>query len=108
MCSVVSVQAGPRGLALQTQPPAGTAVAPGAGLTLIVSRGAPSIAVPDLLGMTPADARTRLELDGLELGAITRRRTPDAPAGTVMAQRPAAGTLAAPGTVVDIIVARSP
>jgi serine/threonine-protein kinase len=105
---VDSVQAGPRGLTLQTQPPAGTLLAPGAGVTVIVSRGAPSIAVPDLLGMTSADARTRLELEGLDLGSVTRRRTPDAPPGTVVAQRPAAGTLAAPGTVVDIVVARSP
>jgi len=28
--------------------------------------------------------------------------------GTVVGQKPAAGTLAAPGTVVDIVVARSP
>jgi beta-lactam-binding protein with PASTA domain len=105
---VDSVQAGPRGLTLQTKPPAGTLLAPGAGVTVIVSRGAPSISVPDLLGLTSADARTRLELEGLELGSVTRRRTPDAPPGTVVAQRPAAGTLAAPGTVVDIVVARSP
>jgi eukaryotic-like serine/threonine-protein kinase len=105
---VDSVQAGPRGLALQTQPAAGTLLTPGAGVTLIVSRGAPSIAVPDLLGMTIADVRTRLDMEGLELGSVTRRRTPDAPPGTVVAQRPAAGTLAAPGTVIDIVVARSP
>ena len=42
------------------------------------------------------------------LGTVERRRTPDATPGTVVAQRPAAGTLAAAGTVVDIVVARSP
>jgi len=106
---VESVQAAaPLGLAMLTRPPAGTALAPGAGLTLVVSRGAPTISVPDLLGMSAADARTRLELEGLQLGTMTRRRTPDANPGTVVAQRPAAGTLASPGTVVDIVVARSP
>ena len=106
---VESVQAAaPQGLAMLTRPPAGTALAPGAGLTLVVSRGAPTISVPDLLGMAAADARTRLELEGLQLGTMTRRRTPDANPGTVVAQRPAAGTLASPGTVVDIVVARSP
>lgn len=106
---VDSAQAGgPPGLAIQTQPPAGTVLAPGAGVTLLVSRGAPSINVPDLLGMSAADARTRLELEGLQLGTLTRRRTSDAAPGTVVAQRPAAGTLAAPGTVVDIVIARSP
>jgi len=58
--------------------------------------------------MASADARTRLEMEGLQLGTMTRRRTADATAGTVVAQRPAAGTLASPGTVVDIVVARSP
>lgn len=106
---VESVQAAaPTGLAMLTRPPAGTALAPGAGLALVVSRGAPTIAVPDLLGMASGDARTRLELEGLQLGTVTRRRTADASPGTVVGQRPAAGTLAAPGTVVDIVVARSP
>jgi len=106
---VESVQsAAPQGLAMLTRPPAGTALAPGAGLALVVSRGAPTISVPDLLGMSIADARSRLELDGLQLGTPTRRRTADANPGTVIEQRPASGTLASPGTVVDIVVARSP
>ena len=106
---VESVQAAaPRGLAMLTRPPAGTALATGAGLALVVSRGAPTISVPDLLGMSIADARSRLELEGLLLGTPMRRRTADANPGTVVAQRPASGTLASPGTVVDIWVARSP
>jgi serine/threonine-protein kinase len=106
---VESVQAAqPTGLAMLTRPPAGTALAPGAGLTVVISRGAPTIPVPDLLGMASGDARTRLEMEGLQLGTVTRRRTSDASPGTVVAQSPAAGTLAAPGTVVDIVVARSP
>src|SRR5881409_569523 len=57
---VESVQAAaPTGLAMMTRPPAGTALAPGAGLTLVVSRGAPTIPVPDLLGMASTDARDR-------------------------------------------------
>ncbi len=106
---VESVQAdAPPGRAMLTRPPAGTALAPGAGVALVVSRGAPTITVPDLLGMSIADARSRLELEGLQLGTPTRRRTTDGSPGTVVAQRPAAGTLASPGTVVDIVVARSP
>lgn len=107
--SVESVQAAsPTGLAMLTRPAAGTAVAPAAGVTVVVSRGAPTISIPDLLGMASGDARTRLEMEGLQLGTVTRRRTSDGSPGTVVAQRPSAGTLAAPGTVVDIVVARSP
>jgi serine/threonine-protein kinase len=98
----------PRGVAMVTRPSAGTTVAPGSNVQLTVSRGAPTITVPSLLELSQADARTRLELDGLVLGTVTRRRTSEASPGTVVGQRPAAGTLAAPGTVVDIEVARSP
>jgi len=106
---VESVQAAsPPGITMLTRPPAGTLLLPGAPVTVVVSRGAPTIPVPDVLGMSQADARTRVELEGLQLGSVTRRRTPKANPGTVVAQQPAAGTLAAPGTVVDIVVARSP
>lgn len=106
---VESVQAAaPPGIVMLTRPAATSVLSPGAPVTIVVSRGAPTIPVPDLLGMSQADARTRLELDGLDLGTVTRRRTRDASPGIVVGQKPAAGTLAAPGTVVDIVVARSP
>jgi eukaryotic-like serine/threonine-protein kinase len=98
----------PTGQTMLTRPAAATTLLPGSGVGLVVSRGAPTITVPDLLGLSPLDARTRLEAAGLSIGGVTRQRTNDAPPGTVVAQRPAAGTLAAPGTLVDVIVARSP
>src|SRR5438552_9250668 len=102
---VESVQAAaPRGIAMVTRTPATSVLPPGAPVTVVVSRGAPTIPVPDLLGMSQADARTRLELDGLQLGTVTRRRTSDANPGTGVAQKPAASTLAAPGTAVDHLV----
>jgi eukaryotic-like serine/threonine-protein kinase len=109
VAQVESVQAAaPPGIVMLTRPAATSVLSPGAPVTVVVSRGAPTIAVPDLLGMSQADARTRLELDALEMGTVTRRRTNDANPGTVVGQKPAAGTLAAPGTVVDVVVARSP
>jgi beta-lactam-binding protein with PASTA domain len=106
---VESVQAAAApGVTMLTRPAATTLLSPGAPVAVVVSRGAPTIPVPGLLGLSQADARTRLELDGLALGLVTRRRASDATPGTVVAQKPAAGTLAAPGTVVDIVVARSP
>jgi serine/threonine-protein kinase len=98
----------PRGVVMVSRPSAGSVLPPGGGVMLIVSRGAATISVPNLLGLAQADARSRLEIEGLRLGAVTRQRTSDAAPGTVVAQRPSAGTLAASGTVVDIVVARSP
>ena len=106
---VESVQAAlPSGITMMTRPTVGSVVASGTSITIVVSRGAPTIPVPDLLGMSQADARTRVEMEGLQLGTVTRRRIASGNPGTVIAQQPAAGTLAAPGTVVDIVVARSP
>jgi eukaryotic-like serine/threonine-protein kinase len=106
---VESVQAAvPAGLVMLTRPAPATALVPGSRIGLVVSRGAPTITVPGLLGLTPVDARTRLEAAGLRVGGVTRRRTADAAPGTIVEQRPGAGTLAAPETRVDLIVARSP
>ncbi len=98
----------PPGQTMLTRPAAATTLVPGSGVGLVVSRGAPTITVPDLLGLSPVDARTRLEAAGLAIGGVTRQRTADAAPGTIVAQRPAAGTLAVPGTLVDVVVARSP
>src|SRR2546426_920802 len=87
---------------------AAAGLSPGAPVPVVWGRGAPTTAVAELRGVSQADGRTRLERDGLELGTVTRRRTSDANPGTIVGQKPAAGTLAAPGTVVDIVVARSP
>lgn len=109
VASVESVQAAVApGVAMLTRPAPGTPLPAGSSIRLVVSIGAPTLSVPDLLGLSQADARTRLELDGLTLGTVMRRKTGSAAPGTVIEQKPASGTLAAPGTVVDIVVARSP
>jgi eukaryotic-like serine/threonine-protein kinase len=106
---VESVQAAsPPGITMMTRPAAGNVLVPGSSVTIVVSRGAPTIPVPELVGMSQGDARTRVEGEGLQLGTVTRRRTTGVNPGIVIGQLPAAGTLAAPGTVVDIVVARSP
>jgi serine/threonine-protein kinase len=96
------------GLVVVTRPPASSVANPGTGVVLVVNRGAPTIPVPDVVGMSLSDARAKLEDAGLVAGAVTRRRTSEANPGTVIAQTPAAQTLAAPGLVVDLVVARSP
>ena len=96
------------GLVVITRPPSSSVANPGTGVVLVINRGAPTIAVPDVVGMSLSDARDRLEGAGLVVGAVTRRRVSGASPGTVIGQQPAAATLAAPGLVVDLIVARAP
>ena len=98
----------PPGLVVVTRPPASSVANPGTGVVLVVNRGAPTIPVPDVVGMSLSDAREKLEEAGLVVGAVTRRRVSGANPGTVIGQSPSAQTLAAPGLVVDLVVARAP
>lgn len=97
--------AAPKGVIVNTRPPAAATLPPGGRVTLVVSIGAPTITVPDLMGLTLEEARTILEQAGLSLGTYFRRTSPER-AGTIIQQTPAAGTLSAPGAAVDLILAR--
>ncbi len=105
--AVESLQtAAPRGVTVNSRPPAGTVREPGATITLVISRGAPTISVPNLAGFTLSEAQIILEQTGLRMGTPLMRTAAEPP-GTVIEQRPRGGTLAAPGTQVDIVVSRA-
>lgn len=99
--------ASPKGVTVNTRPPAGTALVPGGRVTLVVSVGAPTIPVPSLMGLTREEARVVLEQAGLILGTYVHRTMSGVRPETVIEQRPAPGTLSAPGTTVQIVLARS-
>jgi serine/threonine-protein kinase len=96
----------PRGVVVNTRPPAGATLLPGRGLVMVVSVGAPTITVPDLTGFTPEEAEAILQQVGLTLGTAVRARSSAAPPGTIAEQSPPAGTLAAPGRAINVTVAR--
>lgn len=97
----------PRNVAVNTRPPAGTTLPPGTSVVLVVSVGAATIRVPALLGLTVDETRLALETAGLALGTSFAQTTNAAAPGEVFYQEPSAGTLSAPGTVVNVRVARS-
>ncbi|TFG52372.1 MAG: PASTA domain-containing protein [Gemmatimonadales bacterium] len=94
------------GTVVATRPQAGVARRPGTTLTLVVSRGPANIIVPDLRGLTHAEAWERLELAGLVAGRVTTRTVPDADERRIIDQRPAAGTLSPKGGRVNLVFAR--
>ncbi len=98
----------PKGLAVGTMPPAGTDIATGALVRLVVSSGPPvsEVTVPKLTGLGRARALAALEQSGLKAGPITWVDSDDAEPGTVVRQQPAAGALTAPGTVITLSVVR--
>ncbi|MBE0416947.1 MAG: PBP1A family penicillin-binding protein [Coriobacteriia bacterium] len=63
------------------------------------------VPVPDLVGMTLAQARTALEETGLGLAAAEVYHD-TAPAGTIVTQSPAAGSSARPNDVVSVQVSK--
>jgi beta-lactam-binding protein with PASTA domain len=98
----------PKNVAVNTRPPAGTTLNPGTSVVLVVSVGAATLRVPTLTGLSIEEARLALETGGLALGTAFEQTTTAVAPGEVFFQEPAAGTLSAPGTVVNVRIARSP
>jgi len=65
---------------------------------------AKQVAVPALFGMTEQGASSALVQAGLKLGKVTQAQSDKGPAGTVVAQDPAAATQVVEGTAVALIV----
>ena len=69
---------------------------------------AAAVTVPDVLGQPESAARSAIVAAGLAAGATTTRHSAGVAAGAVMSQQPPAGTLAAPGTAVTLVVSLGP
>jgi serine/threonine-protein kinase len=67
-----------------------------------------TVTVPDVRLRPLAEARVVIQAAGLTVGAITQQSTPGAAPGTVVAQRPGAGTLVAERTAINLVVATAP
>jgi PASTA domain len=89
--------------------PACSSAAPPAPTPTPTPTPAPQVAVPNLGGDTPTTARSELSAAGLTVGAQTAFIDDTCnDIGLVVSQRPAAGTLVAPGTAVDLKVGQRP
>lgn len=95
----------PKGAIASQDPTAGALVGPGTAMTLLVSAGSETFALPDVVGMTLAEARTALRTKGLEVQYVSAPS--DAPTGTVTASAPAAGTEVLNGDVVRLTISAS-
>jgi beta-lactam-binding protein with PASTA domain len=76
----------------------------GSTVRLLVSNGPGTLAVPNAVGLTESEARSQLVDAGFAV--TTRRVFSDEPAGTVVAQEPAAGERVAPGIKVRLNVSK--
>jgi hypothetical protein len=100
----------PAGSVISQLPAAGTEVAAGTPVALVVSLGPEPvlIPVPNVVGITQAAAEAAITAAGLVVGNVTTAFDPVVPAGSVISQLPAAGTEVAAGTPVALVVSLGP
>ena len=96
------------GRVYRQDPAAGATVERGATISYWVSVGAPQAVVPELIGMTQADAVAALADVGLELGSVTTQSSSEIDAGRIMAQDPAPETKVEKGSKVAIVLSSGP
>ena len=79
------------GKVISSDPAAGKSVNHSSAVALVVSKGRRPAAVPDVKGMTVADATTALQKAGLVLGTTTEAYSDSVESGKVISSDPAAG-----------------
>jgi serine/threonine-protein kinase len=96
----------PAGVVLAQTPKPGARLSRGQLVGIVVSSGPPQTAVPNVVGMTAADAAAKLH--GAGLHATTKQAFSPKPAGTVIAEKPPAGSKLTRGASVALTVSRGP
>ena len=104
--SVWETSVGPWGRVLDQQPAPGSGIRRG-GLIRIVVSGRPFLPLPDVTGLPLSAAIDQLCWLGFVPIAGSRRASRSVPPGHIICSRPAAGELAAHGTVVALEIAKS-
>lgn len=97
----------PAGVAIGTEPPAGTQLAAGSTVALLISTGPATIAVPDVVGQVSDDAIATLDDAGFTTSS-EEQPSDDVEEGLVISTNPRAGTEVAPGSEVVVVVSTGP
>ena len=95
------------GSVISESPTAGTRVASGSAVTLVVSTGSPGpaqVTVPNVVGQTQAAATSAITGAGLTMGAVTQQSSSTVASGSVISESPTAGTMVASGSAVSFVV----
>jgi eukaryotic-like serine/threonine-protein kinase len=88
-----------------TLPGAGKPAPVGGMVLLLVSNGPPKVLVPNIVGLFPAEARSRLQAVGLSLGRIRYDPASVDSIGSIIEQGPAAGDSLGQGSSVRVVLA---
>lgn len=94
------------GNVISQSPVAGTAVAPGSSVNLVISQG-PAVIVPNVVNQTQAAANTAITGLGLTV-TTTNAASATIANGNVISQNPAKNTSVAPGSNVALVISTGP
>lgn len=98
----------PSGLVVGSDPEAGLEIRKFQPVALFVSKGPQLFPLPGMTGRSLEEAKSALNEAEMALGPITEKFDETAPAGTILAQDPAAGTAVKRGTPVSFTVSKGP
>jgi eukaryotic-like serine/threonine-protein kinase len=96
-----------RNLVIRTDPQAGSPVSEGDIITVVISEGVDTVAVPNLIGQTRSEANATLSTAGLRLGQVDNEPSAQE-AGTVIRTDPGAGTEIARDSQVNLVLSTGP
>ncbi len=97
----------PEDRVIESSPEERSRLQKGRTVVLVVSSGPEQTDVPEVIGLSREEARSRLEAAGFEV-TVEEQETEDEEPGTVLAQSPEPGTAADEGSAVELTVARRP
>src|SRR5205085_9070331 len=95
------------GSVISESPAAGTSVAKGSAVNLVVSSGAPAptpVAVPNVVGQTQASATSAITSAGLTAGAVTQQSSTTVASGNVISESPTSDARRAGESAVNRVV----
>ncbi len=96
------------GRVISTDPAANEQVDQGSTVTIFVSSGPGDVAVPNLIGVSEAQATAQLTDLKLVLAQTEQRFDDNAAAGVILEQSPAPGSDAKPRDRIEVVVSRGP
>ncbi len=96
------------GRVISSDPAADTEVAPGSAVAYVLSTGPATVAVPDLVNLTEADALDALDSAGLRAGDASQASDDTIAAGRVISSDPSTDTEVAPDTAVAYVLSTGP
>ncbi|HOC72027.1 MAG TPA: PASTA domain-containing protein, partial [Candidatus Hydrogenedentes bacterium] len=96
------------GLVTDQNPPAGSPLAPGTAVNLVLSKGPAPILVPNVVGLARASAEGAIVAARLAIGTVTEEYSTTFPAGRVISQSPLGGVESAVGSPVNLVVSKGP